>query len=215
MKYKTYIFDFDFTLADASIGIIKSVNYALNQLGLNSAGCDDIRKTIGKTLEDILFDLTGISDNSVAGLFISHYGSMANKVMTANTALLDDTVKTLSLLKQSGRNTAIVTTKYRYRVNEALVKYNISELIDYIVGFEDVEIAKPSPEGLLKAIEHFGNDEQSVLYIGDSLVDANTAANASVDFAAVTTGTTASQDFLKLPHIYIAKNLTELMENVF
>ena len=67
---------------------------------------------------------------------------------------------------------------------------------------------------MLKAIDHFGNDKCSVLYVGDSLIDANTAANASVDFAAVLTGTTRKEEFLMLPHIYIANNLTELIQYI-
>ena len=214
MRYKTYVFDFDFTLVDATPGIVESVNYALNQVGLEPKSSDDIRKTVGMTLDDIFHELTSILDKQMSDLFISNFIFMADKVMTENTFLFDDTIKVLSKLKQSGCNTAIVTSKFHYRADEALAKYGISELIDCIAGFEDVETAKPSPEGLLKTIDYFGNDKRSVLYVGDSLIDANTAANASVDFVAVLTGTTRKEEFLMLPHTYIAKNLTELIQYI-
>ena len=134
--------------------------------------------------------------------------------MTANTVLLDDTIKVLSLLKKMKCNTAIVTSKNHYRIEDALEKFGIRELIDYIVGFEDVSVPKPSPEGILKAIDYFGAAKQSVLYIGDTLTDAKAAADASVDFAAVTTGTTSAQDFTGAAYVYIANNLTELVEYI-
>ena len=44
MEYKTYIFDFDYTLADATIGIVESINYALNIMGLDKESCERIKK---------------------------------------------------------------------------------------------------------------------------------------------------------------------------
>ena len=214
MKYKTFIFDFDYTLADATPGIVECVNYALNKAGLKPADDNNIKKHVGKTLNDIFFELTGVKDDTAAVSFVSDFIFMAAKVMTENTILLNDTIDILSKLKLNGCNTAIVSTKLRRRIEEALEKYNITNLIDFVIGLEDVASAKPSPEGLLKSVDYFGNNKDSVLYIGDSLIDANTAANAFVDFAAVTTGTTKKEDFLKLPHVFIAKNLTELFEHV-
>jgi len=213
MKYNTYIFDFDYTLADASEGIIKCVNYALGQMGFESKSGDEIRKTVGMTLGDILFTLTGVSDEKSAESFFSHFMSLADKVITDSTILFPDTIDVLSRLRAKGCNVAVVTTKVRYRVEESLKKFDIEDLIGLVVGLEDVTVPKPSPEGLLKAIEHFGCDLQSVLFIGDSLIDANTAANAGVDFAAVLTGTTSERDFLALPHVFIAKSLTEIVEH--
>lgn len=214
IKYKTYIFDFDFTLVDATTGIVESINYALNHVGLNSESNENIRKTVGMTLKNTFFELTGVSDEQTTECFVSNFKYMADKVMADNTVLFADTIEVLSGLKKSKYNTAIVTSKFHYRIDEVLKNYNITEMIDYIVGFEDVVEAKPSPEGLLKAIEYFGNDKQTVLYIGDSLIDANTALNAKIDFAAVLTGTTLRQEFIPLPHICIVDNLTELAAHI-
>lgn len=211
MKYKTYIFDFDFTLADATPGIVESVNYALSQLDLQLESRDNIRKTVGMTLIETFYELTGISDIKSSEQFVTNFKIMADKVMANNTALFNDTIGVLTQLKKKGCNTAIVTSKFHYRIDEVLNNYSISELIDYIVGFEDVDKAKLDPQGLLKAVAYFGSDKQSVLYIGDSLIDAKTAANANVDFAAVITGTTKAQDFVGFPNVYIANNLTALM----
>ncbi|MCL2815568.1 MAG: HAD family hydrolase, partial [Oscillospiraceae bacterium] len=193
VKYKTYIFDFDYTLADATAGIVESINYGLNCAGLKSESVDTIKKTVGMALKDALFELTKVSDEYTIEIFTAHFKHMADRVMADCTVLLPDTVSVLSALKQNGCNTAILTNKFHYRIDEVLKKYKITELIDFIVGFEDVAVAKPSPEGLLKAIKFFGVDKQSVLYIGDNQIDANTAFGAGVDFAAVLTGTTEKQ----------------------
>ena len=213
MKYSTYIFDFDYTLADATVGIVDSANYALNMLGLDSESTEKIRKTIGMKLHDTFRLLTGISDEQAAEMFFSHFIHKADEIMTDNTVLFNDTTPVLTRLKQCGCNTAIVTTKYKYRITEVLEKYDITKLVDYIVGYDDVIDVKPSPEGLLKTIKHFNTDNKSALFIGDSLIDAHAADNANIDFIAVITGTTPENDFLDLPHIFIAKDLSEAIEN--
>jgi len=49
---KAVIFDFDYTLADSSKGIIECINYALRELGLNSVTTDAACETIGLSLGD-------------------------------------------------------------------------------------------------------------------------------------------------------------------
>jgi len=212
MKYKTFFFDFDYTLGDATEGIVECVNYALNQMGLQPKGRDEIRKTVGMTLGDMFSSFTGISDNQTREQFFTHFMSRADMVMTEKTVLIADSIAVLSRLKQSGFKTAVVTTKVRYRIEEILKKYDIEDLLDLIIGLEDVTAPKPSPEGLLKAIDYFGDGKQDVLFIGDSLIDANTANNAGVDFAAVLTGTTAREEFHALPSVFVADTLTEILE---
>ncbi len=56
--------------------------------------------------------------------------------------------------------------------------------------------------------------KEEVLYIGDSLVDANTAQNAGVDFAAVTTGATLAEEFHSYHPIMIMEDLRPVISLV-
>lgn len=210
MKYEAYIFDFDFTLADATPGIVASVNYALSALGFSDSSTEEIRKTVGMSLAESFFVLTGNTDKEMSSRFSSFFRQKADVVMTDNTVLLPETIVVLKSIKDRGIKTAIVTSKFRYRIEEALKKFDIVELVDYVVGFEDVIEAKPSPEGLIKAIERLSVSKDKVLYIGDSTIDARTAANALVDFAAVTTGTTTRSDFAAYDCVSVSDNLSEI-----
>ena len=51
MEYKVYLFDFDYTLADSSRGIVTCFRHVLDRHGYTSPTDDDIKRTIGKTLE--------------------------------------------------------------------------------------------------------------------------------------------------------------------
>jgi phosphoglycolate phosphatase len=214
MKYNTFIFDFDYTLVDATIGIVSSFNYALHQLGIAHKSEESIKRTVGIPLRDAFSMLTGNSNKHIIDQFASHFMDKADIEMTANTVLFEDTLDVLTQLKKMHCNTAVVTSKNHFRIDDVVEKFNMHGLIDYIVGVEDVVTPKPSPEGLLMAIDHFGVAKQSVLFIGDTVIDAETAANASVDFAAVLTGTTTAKAFESLPNIYLADSLTDLFNRI-
>ena len=79
--------------------------------------------------------------------------------------------------------------------------------IDAIIGGEDVSIAKPSPEGCLKAMEQLHTNPENTIYIGDSMIDAKTAQNAGIAFIAVTTGTDTAEDLKAYPHLKICNCL--------
>lgn len=211
MNYSTFIFDFDLTLIDASSGIIASFKHAFEKLGLAEPDDERVRKTIGLTLEEAFEELTSTSPNPQSTLFRQYFVEKANDVMVESTFFLEGARDVLLNLKTNSRKIAIVTTKYRYRTEATLEKLKAADLVDLIIGGEDVENAKPHPEGLLSAISRLGSDKKKVLYIGDSHIDAKTARAAEIDFCAVTTGTTTADDFDEFPHKYIVKDMLELL----
>lgn len=207
---KAIIFDFDYTLGDSTNGIALSVNYALEQLGYAHKNIEDIKKTIGLSLKETYFVLT-VNDNlAEAEQFAKLFKEKADEVMVENTELYEGVKELLQQLRAKGYKTAIVTTKFHYRIEQILSKFEANDLVDLIVGAEDVKVEKPNPEGLLWAIEHLKLEKEEVLYVGDSLVDARTAENAGVDFAAVLTGTTTVEEFEKYSHVFIGENISDI-----
>lgn len=212
IDYSIYIFDFDYTLGDATDGIVASVNFALTQMNFLAFAKEDIRRTVGMSLPETFTHLTKIYDIEQQKQFVKMFKEKADEVMTENTELFTDTIKVLSHLKSKGVKTGIVTTKYHYRINEILNKFDINNLIDIIIGGEDVKNAKPHPEALLTAIEKLNAHNDSILYVGDSIIDAKTAHRANVDFIAVTTGVTEKDEFMQFPCIAVVSTLSELLD---
>ncbi len=215
MKRKsTIIFDFDLTLADATKGIYICMNQAFISSGYPVADFEAVKKTIGYTLPVSFQMLTGNYDLDDAQQFTSVYVALADKMMNENTYIYPEVFEILPLLKSKGFRTAIVSTKYRYRIEEILKRDNLEDYVNFIIGGEDVTAHKPDPEGLLKAIEKLKVKENEVLYIGDSIVDAEAAQAAGISFCAVLTGTTSLEAFKHKQANYIIQNLNELI-NIF
>lgn len=47
---------------------------------------------------------------------------------------------------------------------------------------------------------------------GDTVIDAETARRAGVDFCAVLNGTTPAEAFADFPHVHIAPDLADLLD---
>lgn len=207
---KGIIFDFDYTLGDATEGIVLSVNYALEQLGYRAKKIEEIKKTIGLSLKETYMALTGQADSDAAEQFSAFFREKADEVMVAHTALYEGTVDALRKLKENGFWIGIVTTKFHYRIDQILEKFHVTDLVDFIVGAEDVQEEKPNPEGLLLMLKQMHLEKEQALYVGDSFVDAQTAERGGVDFVGVLTGTTTRQDFEKYAPVFIGENIGEI-----
>ena len=210
-NYNTYIFDFDYTLADSSKGIVFCFKHVLKEHGYTNVIDEEIKRTIGMTLENSFNSLTGVSDKEKLSIYVKEYVKKADTYMTDNTILFPETAEVLKSLKDSGNKIGIVSTKFRYRIKEVLEREFDDDLIDVVIGGEDVTIHKPSPEGLFLAIDQLNSNKKNCLYIGDSAIDAAAAKAADVDFYGVLNGATTIEELEKYPHIVIAQDLTELL----
>ena len=215
MRYQAVIFDFDYTLGDATEGIVLSVRHGLKKLGWGPMEREDIRKTIGLSLEETYRRLTKDESPEQAKLFSKYFREMADQIMVEKTELFPDTWKVLAYLKERNIRAGIVTTKYHYRMDAILEKFQVADYFDGIVGGEDVAVPKPDPEGVLHLLDVWNLPKEQVLYVGDSLVDAKTAEAAGVDFAGVTTGTTGREELEAYPCVGVYEGLSTLFGEIF
>jgi phosphoglycolate phosphatase len=209
-RFNTIIFDFDYTLADSSKGVVECVNFALGRLGCQAASYDSICGIIGLSLTEAFFSLTGQSNPVHGREFAELFTRRADEVMTASTNLLEGVAPTLGQLRGCGIRLGIVSTKFRYRIEEILARDGLLGVFDVIVGGEDVSRHKPDPEGLTGAQGFLGGSLSQFLYVGDTVVDAETAARAGTAFLAVLSGVTKREAFNPYPLAGIIETLPEL-----
>lgn len=212
MNYKAYFFDFDYTLADSSKGIVKCFRKVLERHQHTNISDEEIKRTIGKTLEESFSILTNITSAEILASYRQEYSKESSIYMNANTFLYPDTIKVLKQLKKEGAYIGIISTKYRYRITDYLKEHFSEDFFDIIIGGEDVVKHKPSPEGILTALDRLGIAKEALVYIGDSVVDAQAAQAANIDFIGVLSGATTSGELEIYPHIVIIKRLKELLE---
>lgn len=195
MKTQAVIFDFDYTLADSSAGIIDCIQTAQRTMGLPISDEEPIRRTIGLSVPDILATLNGEDQRARSGEFARLFQARADQVMADNTVIYDSVPDVLRELTAGGRRCAIASTKFRYRIEQILARDGLADLVHTVVGAEDVSQHKPDPACLHASLARLGLSPDEALYVGDSLPDAGAAQRAPMTFAAVLTGTTTSDEF--------------------
>ncbi|MFN2271123.1 MAG: HAD family hydrolase [Anaerolineae bacterium] len=218
--FQAIVFDFDYTLADSSRGVIECVGFALGELGLPAVSPEAVRQTIGLSLVDSFRMLVGsqhmAQSDEFARLFVQRADERNSRghssVMADLTVLFESVPATIAALKSRDFSLGIVSTKFRYRIEDILEREGLRDAFDVIVGGEDVMGHKPDPTGLLAAIERLGGAPENTLYVGDSVTDAETAKRAGVPFAAVLSGVTPREAFLDYPTCGILDSLTALLD---
>ncbi len=120
----------------------------------------------------------------------------------------EDVINALSSLKSMGYAIGISSNNFQHLLNEFVSKEQIR--FDYIMGYK---------KGFSKGKEHFDSvmrsgkiSSDNLLFVGDSLKDAEIALDYGIKFVGKA-GTFTRRDFLnKYPQIDVIENLMELME---
>ncbi|WP_249745242.1 HAD family hydrolase [Mesobacillus boroniphilus] len=86
----------------------------------------------------------------------------------------------LRQLKTSGYKLGIVTEKARRSMDLSLDSLELNNIFDVIVTGDDVELPKPDPEGINKALEELGLSNKEAIFLGDSDADILAGKQASV-----------------------------------
>jgi len=209
-SYTTLIFDFDYTLADSSEAIIECINYGLAGAGFPQQEPDNIKKLIGTNIPDTFRFLTGEDSAEYYTEFRKHFLVKADQVGVQKTRIFDFVPGALRQLKQHDFKIGIVSTRFRSRIEPVLKRDNIYSYFDLIIGGEDVDEHKPDPSGLLMALKKLKVRHSESLYIGDSVIDAETANSAGVDFVAVLSGATSARQFQDFSTVEILANIDSL-----
>lgn len=209
---QTVIFDFDYTLADSSQGAIDCINFALNEMGLDRVSAEAACRTIGLSLSETFLTLGDHHEPQRCAEFHQLFVQQADKVMVGLTELYEPVPTTIEALRGLGFRLGIVSTKYRRRIDKVLERENLLHGFEVVIGGDDVKHHKPHPQGLFAAIERLECALESVVYVGDSVVDAELAKRAGVSMIVVLSGVTPREHFEDYEPLAVLQSIGELPE---
>ena len=208
--FQSVVFDFDYTLADSSQGAIECINFALSEMGLAQVPAEAACRTIGLSLHETFLTLGEHHEPQRCDEFHRLFVQRAEEVMSSLTVLYESVPMMVEALREAGLRLAIVSTKYRRRISEVLRRESLLHGFEVVIGGEDVEQHKPHPQGLFEAIERLGCSPESVVYVGDSVVDAELAKRAGVPLIVVLSGVTARAHFDTYQPLAVLENISHL-----
>ena len=197
MKYDTYIFDLDGTLLDTLADLAASTNYALRTHGMPEHSIDDVRRFVGngvrKLMERAIPNGEANPDfEATFATFREHY--MHHSLDT--TQPYPGIPEALAELKAKGCRLAVVSNKMMAATVE-LCGHFFPDTIEVAIGEHEAEgiRKKPAPDTVFAALRELGVDKSGAVYVGDSDVDVQTAANSGLPCISVLWGF-RDRDFL-------------------
>ncbi|MCG3226575.1 MAG: HAD family hydrolase [Candidatus Heimdallarchaeota archaeon] len=183
LKKPLIIFDLDGTLVQSDIDYM-GVRDEMRSILKNLVEEDKFNK-IQNTVYTILELVEIIEENDSSGnLFRKAWSLVEEYEMRGyeKAFITENAIDTLEKLKSLNYIIVIYTNNSRKLTDYALEKFELKNFFDFVLTRDEIENCKPDPEGLFFIMKKFKHSKESTIFIGDSWVDAETAANAKIDF---------------------------------
>ena len=212
MKYKALFFDFDYTLADASDGIIVGIESACRAMGMPYLGDEKVRLGMGGTLQQICDLAVGAPlEGEAFDAFREVYVQASEAVLLEKTWFFEDVPASLAAFCDMGLKLCIVTNKKTHITNEPLERDGLDKFFTYVMGRDRMPAPKPDGRGVQALCAQLGLQESEVIFVGDSIYDAETAKNAGTHFCPVLTGKTTRAQFEPFAPLFMAEHMADLV----
>ena len=187
---KLIIFDLDGTLLNTIADLAQSTNHALQTLGYHThpeaAYNFMVGNGINKLFERALPEGEKSEENvlRVRKVFIPYYD-----VHNADKSRpYPDIPELLQQLQGEGMQLAVASNKYQAATEKLIVHYFPEIRFVAVFGQREGISVKPDPRIVHDILAITRTNKEDVLYVGDSGVDMQTAANAGVTACGVTWG---------------------------
>lgn len=162
------LFDLDGTILDTNDLIIDSFKHVFSQHEPQLVITDEIATTF---LGPTLWETFGKYSAKDVDMLVDEYRTFNHDNHKRLAKPIVNAEKMLSELKQDGYTLGIVSSKMHEVIVYGLELFDLQEYFDVIIGLDDVELSKPSPEGIRKACDLLGYKYDSIVYVGDSPSD--------------------------------------------
>jgi len=179
-KTSAVIFDCDGVMFDSRLANIHFYNHILHHFGLPPMTDEKISfvhmHTADESIREILAGTPFVEEAQAYRWRIDYTPFIRDMIMEPGLKDLLDFLKP--------RVKLAVATNRSNTIGTVLSLNGLEPYFDIVVSSLDVKNPKPHPESLLKILRFFAIQPGQALYIGDSIVDSETAKGAAVPFIA-------------------------------
>ena len=212
------IFDLDGTLINTIDDLGQACNYALAACGYPTHKIEDYPRLVGNGINRLIERALPEQHRNEATVlrlreyFVPYYDEHNCKL----TCPYDGITEILHTLKEAGHTLAVASNKYQ-AATEKIVAHFFPGIFDVVLGERENVARKPDPQivwDIVEAIRLLGDkaiDKEDILYIGDSLVDAETAKAANLPFVACTWGFCTEEQLASANPNYTVQHPIEIL----
>lgn len=212
MNTRLIVFDFDGTLGDTQQIIVTTLHMTIAEMHLPERTDAECISIIGLPLAGCFRALYPDVNEETVTLCADTYRRLFKENMqTFTPAAFPHVVETLHKLKDMGLTLTIASSRWHKSLVELVHNLGIDDCISYLLGADDVELAKPHPEPVLQTLAATGIDASHTLVVGDMAVDILMGARAGAHTCGVTWGNGSRHDLEEAGADHIIDSIEELL----
>jgi len=207
--YKTFLFDLDGTLTDPKEGIINSVLYALEKIGIEEVNISELDSFIGPPIQQSFVDRYNMNEIEVerAVFYFREYlksGLLENKVYDGIATLLQE-------LKDAGNRLFVATSKPTVFAKQVIEHFQLTTFFEEIVG-SNLDGKRIKKEEIIAHILETNEElkKEEMVMIGDRKHDVIGANSNGIASIGVLYGYGSEIELSDAGAIHIVKDVEEL-----
>lgn len=187
-NYQILLFDLDGTLSDSKIGITKSVQYALEKLGIIEADLDKLEPFIGPPLRETFARHYRFDEETVAKA-IRYYQERYKETGMFENELYPGIPALLKELNEQPYSLVVATSKPAVFAEKILRHFGIADEFAHIIG-SNLDGTRSAKADIIAHIMSLypACGQRDFLMIGDRMHDIHGANHAGIDSVGVAYG---------------------------
>ena len=215
----TIIFDLDGTLLNTIDDLGYACNYALEKAGYPTHPIAEYPRMVGNGINNLIRRALPEAERTeeqimrVRAHFVPYYDAHNCDY----TRPYEGIPVVLTSLKAQGHQLTVASNKYQ-AATEKIVTHFFPGIFDVILGEREGVERKPNPQIVFDILKRVQNTDRytdrvqtEILYVGDSLVDRETAQNAGVPFVACSWGFVPREQLVAAGIEYIIDRPEEIL----
>ncbi|PGU04077.1 MULTISPECIES: HAD family hydrolase [Bacillus cereus group] len=208
--YTTFLFDLDGTLTDPKEGIINSVLYALEKMGIEEGNISELDAFIGPPIQQSFANRYNMSEIEVEKAvyyfreYLKQSGLLENKVYDGIPNLLQE-------LKDGGNHLFVATSKPTIFAKQVLDHFQLTGYFEDIVG-SNLDGTRIKKEEIIAHIlqTNEGLKKEEMVMIGDRKHDIIGANHNGIASIGVLYGYGSETELTEVKATHIVKDIEEL-----
>lgn len=211
--YKVILFDLDGTLTESGEGITKSVQYALEKLGLPEPDLKKLEVFVGPPLLQQFMKYAGL-DEETAVKAVEYYRERYTDIGIFENEVYPGVEDMLDKLRGKGYILAVASSKPERFVKKVLDHFDLTKYFQEIVGSEMNGGRTSKSDVIEEALDrlHMADHREQVVMVGDKEHDVFGARKAGLQCLAVSYGYGSEEELKNANPLKIADSAQEVLD---